>query len=228
VFIYLGFANVNKPVYIIGMNDMPTSDRLLLHLKTNGPATAQSIAEAFGMTLMGIHKALSGLVAGEWVRFEDVVEGRGRPKRYFSLTGAGHGRFPDRHAELNAEIIASVRAVFGEKGLDRLIAEREQRQERRYADAAKGPLSDRVAALADIRAAEGYMARVESGAEGDYLLVEDHCPICAAAEACQGFCRSELTLFQALLGPDADVERQDHLLSGGRRCTYLIRQVRSG
>jgi predicted ArsR family transcriptional regulator len=209
------------------MSDMPTSDRLLLHLKTHGPVTAQSIAEAFGMTLMGIHKALNGLVAGEWVRFEDVVEGRGRPKRYFSLTGAGHSRFPDRHAELNAEIIATVRSVFGEEGLERLISERERRQEQRYADVARGGLGDRVAALADIRAAEGYMARVEATADGDYLLVEDHCPICAAAESCQGFCRSELTLFQALVGTNATVERQDHLLSGGRRCTYVIRTVRS-
>lgn len=47
--------------------------------------------------------------------------------------------------------------------------------------------------------------------------------ICAAATSCQGFCRSELSMFRDLLGPEADVERTEHLLQGARRCAYLIR-----
>jgi len=206
------------------MSELPTTDRILLHLKTHGPSTAQAIADAFGMTLMGIHKALTGLGDGGWVQFEDVVEGRGRPKRYFSLTGAGHSRFPDRHAELNAEIIDSVRDVFGDAGLDKLIAEREARQRERYAEAAQGTLAEKVAKLADARTAEGYMARVEKDNAG-FVLVEDHCPICAAAETCQGFCRSELSLFREILGNKASVERIEHLMAGGRRCTYRIRAL---
>jgi predicted ArsR family transcriptional regulator len=57
------------------------------------------------------------------------------------------------------------------------------------------------------------------------LLIEDHCPICAAATQCQGFCRSELALFQRCLGPGATVERTEHLLAGARRCAYRVRQV---
>jgi predicted ArsR family transcriptional regulator len=41
------------------------------------------------------------------------------------------------------------------------------------------------------------MAEVKTQADGSCLLIENHCPICAAAEACQGFCRSELEVFQA-------------------------------
>jgi predicted ArsR family transcriptional regulator len=51
--------------------------------------------------------------------------------------------------------------------------------------------------------------------------VENHCPICAAARACQGFCRSELALFEMLLAP-ARVVRVEHLLEGARRCAYRI------
>ena len=66
------------------------------------------------------------------------------------------------------------------------------------------------------------MARAEPTAGGGWLLVEDHCPICAAATECQGFCRSELALFQRCLGPEARVERTEHLMAGARRCAYLI------
>ena len=47
-------------------------------------------------------------------------------------------------------------------------------------------------------------------------------PICAAAAACQGFCRSELQIFQAVLGEDVQVTRTEHILSGARRCAYRI------
>jgi predicted ArsR family transcriptional regulator len=59
------------------------------------------------------------------------------------------------------------------------------------------------------------------GENGALTLVENHCPICAAAQTCQGLCRDELALFQALL-PDAEVERVEHLLEGARRCAYRV------
>jgi hypothetical protein len=59
----------------------------------------------------------------------------------------------------------------------------------------------KLTALADMRSAEGYMARVQVLADEVFLLVEHHCPICAAAMSCQGFCRIELPVFRDLLGP---------------------------
>jgi len=69
------------------------------------------------------------------------------------------------------------------------------------------------------------MAEV-TGAPDDLLLIEHHCPICEAAEACAGFCRAELGVFRAVLGDDVSVERTEHLLSGGARCAYRIRPIR--
>jgi predicted ArsR family transcriptional regulator len=54
------------------------------------------------------------------------------------------------------------------------------------------------------------------------LLVENHCPICVAAKACQGFCRSELALFRETLGEKVSVERDEHIVAGARRCVYRI------
>lgn len=203
-----------------------SADQILLRLKSQGELSAGDIAEALSISRMGAHKALNNLLAEGLVRARDRVHGRGRPQRLFSLTAAGHARFPDRHADLNAELIGHIRTVFGEEGLDRLIAERENRQKQRYADvsADDAPMAERVSRLASIRAEEGYMAHVADQEDGSMLLVEDHCPICAAAEACQGFCRSELTMFRLALGPDAEVERVEHLLSGARRCAYRVRQ----
>ncbi len=207
------------------MTAQTTSDRVLFHLKTRGGASAQEVADAFGMSHMGAYKVLQGLAEAGLARHEDIAEGRGRPKRHYRLTEAGHARFPDRHADLTLELIANVRSVFGEEGLDRLIATRETQQMARYGGAREGDLRQRVTRLAEMRAAEGYMARVEEADDGALLLIEDHCPICAAAQSCKGFCRSELSIFKMILGDDVSVTREEHLLSGGRRCAYRIRAL---
>jgi predicted ArsR family transcriptional regulator len=84
-----------------------------------------------------------------------------------------------------------------------------------------GSLAKRVERLAALRSAEGYMADITRLDDGRFVIAENHCPICAAATACQGFCRSELALFARLLAP-ARVERVEHVLAGSRRCSYLV------
>lgn len=88
-------------------------------------------------------------------------------------------------------------------------------------------LEKRVARLAEIRDREGYMAEYIKEEDG-FLLMEDHCPICAAAQACQRFCKSELETFQAVLGEDINIHRVEHIIAGARRCAYRIQREVDG
>ncbi|WIM14226.1 metalloregulator ArsR/SmtB family transcription factor [Enhydrobacter sp.] len=199
-------------------------DRILFHLKTRGPQTAAEVGRRFGMTSTGARQHLLKLQAAGLVEAENRRHGWGRPRRYWGLTARGHGRFPDRHSDLTLELLRSTRAIFGDHGLERLI---EHRRRTALADYRKAvgngrSLRQRLTALAAMRNREGYMASVVEEAKGTYLLVEDHCPICAAAAACQGLCRSELAIFRAVLGAGVTVERIDHVLAGARRCAYRI------
>jgi predicted ArsR family transcriptional regulator len=200
-----------------------TPDQLLYQLKSRGPQAAATLAQACGVTAMGAHKQLQALQAQGLVDAHDEIAGPGRPKRLWTLTAAGHARFPDRHADVAVQLIRHAAAVLGPGAVDKLITERERELRGQY-DVAMAGLSTtaaRVKRLAELRAAEGYMARAEKHGR-DWLLVEDHCPICAAATSCQGFCRSELALFQHCLGPGVRVERVEHLLAGARRCAYRV------
>jgi predicted ArsR family transcriptional regulator len=143
------------------------------------------------------------------------------------LTPLAQSRFPDTHAGLTVQLLDIVRSSLGEAALETIIATREadtrsayQAVTRRY-----DHLRDRVAALVALRTAEGYMAAWHEQEDGSLLLVENHCPICAAASACQGFCRAELDVFRDVLGPGVIVTREEHIVSGGRRCSYSIREI---
>ena len=43
-------------------------------------------------------------------------------------------------------------------------------------------LEDRVRTVARLRTEEGYMAEFEAEPDGSFLLLENHCPICAAGK----------------------------------------------
>jgi predicted ArsR family transcriptional regulator len=213
---------------------------LLDRLKRAGPQAARELAAHLGVTAMAARQHLYALEAEGIVAAEPQPRPRGRPVKLWRLTEAAAPFFPDGHAELTLGLLDAMTEAFGRRGLSKLIAARGEAQRAAYGARIRPgwPLKRRVEALARIRAEEGYMAEVRNGGQGAgpgagpgaergvYLLVENHCPICAAAKACRGLCQRELELFQEVLGPDVKVERLDHLLSGARRCSYRIRRVR--
>lgn len=202
---------------------LPTADRILFYLKTHGPVANTVLAKALGMTAEAARQQIQKLVAAGLIEGrQQASSGVGRPHQDWALTDAGNRRFPDTHAQLSVQLIGSIRQLFGEEGLDRLIGQREAEARALYLQACDGvTLVERLEQLARIRSDEGYMARVEREGD-DWLLIEDHCPICAAARSCQGFCRSELQLFQEVLGPQVAVTRVEHVLSESRRCVYRV------
>ena len=204
---------------------MKSSEQMLFLLKTRGPQTAQRLAELLELGSMGARRQLEAALEKGLVQFEDVADKVGRPARRWQLTSAGHARFPDRHADLTLQLIEQARAVFGDAGLEQLISARETASEAQYRSAVDPALAlpERAAALARARDAEGYMADTVQQEDGSVLLVENHCPICAAAQSCQDFCRSELAIFRRVMGEGCSVERSEHLLAGARRCVYVIK-----
>lgn len=200
-----------------------TSEQILFELKTRGPAKTRDLATRTRITRQAARAHLEKLAGEGFVEHATTPDGVGRPRQVWSLTTRGHGRFPDTHAQMTVDLIEAARGEFGEAGLARLVDRREQAMAAHYeqALAGTGSLEQRLERLASLRSAEGYMAELTRCPGGGYILAENHCPICAAAAVCQGFCRSELALFARLLAP-ARVERTEHVLAGARRCAYVV------
>jgi len=210
---------------MVSMDSDRSADRVLLQLKSKGPQQAAQIAKRLDVTAMAVRQRLYALRDGGLVTYDDERRKVGRPARMWRLTEKAQSRFPDSHAELTVEMLSMIRAIFGERGIDRLMTERTRMQIKACGErlrAAGKSLEARVNALAKIRAEQGYMAEAARQRDGSFLLIENHCPICAAATACQGLGREELMLFSSVLGGDVSVERTDHILAGERRCAYRI------
>ncbi|MBV8088518.1 MAG: MarR family transcriptional regulator [Alphaproteobacteria bacterium] len=199
-------------------------DAILFQLKSLGEAQAETLARRLGISVQAVRQRLERLLAEDRVAYSDRTHGRGRPRRLWSLAPGASSLFPDTHAQLTVDLIGTIRSELGETALARLLERRRLQITATYRMrlAREPDIAGKLTALADMRSAEGYMARLEKLADEGFLLVEDHCPICAAAMSCQGFCSIELQVFQNLLGPGWRIEREDHLLTGARRCTYRL------
>ena len=199
-------------------------------LKTEGALDSARLARKLRVTPMAVRQHLYALQREKMVTAEERQVPLGRPAKYWRLTPDANRLFPDAYAELNVALIHAVSDAFGSSGMDRLLQARLQRQQGQYSariDRA-APLARRLQQLARIRTEEGYMAEVLPDGPSSFLFVENHCPICAAATACQGFCSTEIDLFQAALGPDTAIRREEHIVGGDRRCAYRISSTSPG
>jgi predicted ArsR family transcriptional regulator len=205
--------------------------RVLEHLKRSDGATAAEVAAALAITEAAVRQHIDTLVERGLVERRALPRtqaGRGRSPVEWVVTPEAASQFADRHGQLTVELLGAINDALGPKGLDRVIDSRAEQQLEVYRTvvpaAGTATLEKRVRALARQRTTEGYMADVHREGDG-FVLVEHHCPICTAAAACPGFCRSELELFRDTLGADVTIERTAHILAGDVRCAYLIRPV---
>ncbi len=202
-----------------------TRDEILDLLKRRGALCAGALGVALKRTAMAVRLQLYELEKDGLVTARSEARGRGRPVKLWTLTESSASVFPDAHQALAVEMINSVEELFGPEGLARFIRQHGDKQRAAYGAklSSARSLGERVKRLAKARADEGYMAEAKQDG-ADWLLIENHCPICSAAKACTRLCAGELEVFSDVLGKDVAVAREEHILAGARRCCYRVKE----
>jgi predicted ArsR family transcriptional regulator len=194
-------------------------------LKTEGPTDSTQLAAKLGLTAMAVRLHLYALQEEKLVTHDSRPVPIGRPVKIWKLTPAADRLFPEAYAELSVALIDAMGDAFGATGMKQILEARLARQIAKYRGRMRpeGSLKEKLEDLARIRSEEGYMAELAGGGDGEnFLFIENHCPICAAATVCKGFCATEIDLFHAVLGAEVQIDRCEHIVSGNRRCAYRI------
>ncbi|MGH9666531.1 MAG: helix-turn-helix transcriptional regulator, partial [Bryobacteraceae bacterium] len=173
---------------IAGPGPHKTRRAIVKLLKTEGPMDAAQLAKRLALTAMAVRQHLYELQREKLAAAEERPAGPGRPAKYWQLTPEADRLFPDAYAELSVALIDAMRDAFGARGLSSVLESRGARQRAEYRKRIPASLSlgKKLKRLAQIRTEEGYMAEVRREGGGSFVLAENHCPICAAATACQG------------------------------------------
>jgi predicted ArsR family transcriptional regulator len=202
---------------------MKTVDLILQKVKRQGTVTAKQLSEDLSITTMGARQHLQSLEEEGVLSFHDVKAKVGRPTRHWTLTAKGHAQFTDRHGELAIQFIDAIESLYGIEGVEKITLQREEKALDTYQTAMQaGPtLEQKLQILCELRDQEGYMVELETHSD-HFLLIENHCPICQAAKRCPSLCHSEQRIFKQVLKDHAQLERNEHIVAGQRRCVYKI------
>ena len=109
-------------------------------------------------------------------------------------------------------------AVGGDDLIEEVFAARRRQLSDRVRDqlaervAPDAPIDERVRGLAEIQAAQGYLADSLVQPDGTIQLREHNCAIYHVAKGTPSACQAELDLFRDVLG--ADVVRESHIAAG--------------
>lgn len=201
-------------------------EKFLKLLKTRGPQSSSALAQELGITGEGARFQLSRMAMEGLVQASQESKGVGRPTQIWSLTVKSNQHFPDKHAAFSEQLLESMQEILEPAQLNTIISLREKKANEKYLDALKDipGLEEKIARLAELRNSDGYLAEWDKD-EGGFILIENHCPICAAAQRCAELCEAEMNTFKEIFGEGVSVERVEHIIAGARRCAYKIKQI---
>jgi predicted ArsR family transcriptional regulator len=205
---------------------IPNRQAILHLLKQQGPHDSGALAAQLGISAMAVRQHLYVLRTEGLVTYQEEQRAIGRPAKMWCLTPEAGSKFPDAHAGLTVNLLNAAKQIFGEEGVNRLISRCAEQQIETYRSSipARASLQKRLQALAILRNEEGFMAEVKRQPDGSFLLIQNHCPISAAAKVCPKLCDAEMGVFRAILGEKVAIGREEHMVAGARRCVYCIRK----
>lgn len=203
--------------------DSSTRKVLLTMMKTKGPLSVNEMAKDLGITEMAVRRHLNTLERDGLIEAKISRQAMGRPSNLYSLTAAADDLFPKNYQLLTLDLLEELESEEGQNKIGVLFERRKRKLLDKYSPRMEGKdLDERVAELAEIQNASGYMVDWEKKEDGGYVLNEYNCPITQVANQYDDACKCELALFRTLL--DANVERTECISKGGGKCSYQIRQ----
>jgi DeoR family suf operon transcriptional repressor len=190
---------------------------VLLELKREPGLTIRGLMQRLGLSASAVRHHLRELEAEGLVEHRRQRHGVGAPSHAYHLAPAAEPLFPTGYADTLTALLDGVEA---REGREAVVALLERHLGALIPAAESGAPGERMARLAELRTAQGYMAE---GAAGPCCgtLVEHHCPIRAVAERFPEVCAAEQRVVALALG--GSVERRRHLLAGDGACEYHVR-----
>ena len=198
---------------------------LLVALKKAQPMTAHELGERFGLTANALRRHLKALEEDNLVHFDREVRGLGAPVYTYSLTATGEALFPRQYM---TALSAALEALSKSGGREAVSAVLETEWSRLAEEAGPVvdalPVEERVALVAELLTAKGYMAEaVNHACVGNVPQSTLRIHNCAMGEIAERFpdaCVVEAQFLEKVLG--APVVRGAHRVDGCGRCEYGV------
>ncbi|HEX6511272.1 MAG TPA: hypothetical protein VF157_03165, partial [Chloroflexota bacterium] len=196
-------------------------EKVLQRLLERGPSTVEELARDLGVVPVTMRSHLAALQRQALVDAEDERGRVGRPRRRYRLAREAEALQPNRSGGLAADVLDSLQALAGSRGVDQLLDVAASRCAARHSHEVPngGTLEARVAAVTEILQHESGLARCE--ATDDRLLIRDfHCPYAELSRRRPDVCRYHTQVVTRLLA--APVTLEAAIARGDLQCVFAV------
>lgn len=206
---------------------LTTRERVLQLIITDGPITANDLADRLKLTAAGIRRHLSALVNELHITSYEHAEkavGPGRPAQYFVATSQGQSTLTKGYENIAVAALRYLKESGGEGAVEEFAEEQMAvlRAEIEPALKAAGDdMEERARVLAEELSRRGYAATIRSVAGAPILqLCQGNCPVQDVAAQFPQICEAETRTIAQTLG--VHVQRLATIASGEHVCTTSI------
>jgi len=196
-----------------------TRQLILEILKTHGQATVDGLADALGLTPMTVRHHL-GILEERDLIVSEVERGRvGRPRYVYRLTPAADELFPRAYHLLAERVLAKIKEQYGVAEARAILQSVAGDLAASHADeVADKPFTERLVAVEDIMAAEGFRVRMGDGQQAAVEVC--NCAYRHVAAQHPEVCELDHALMEGLLGQS--LERVKHAPAGDDCCRFVV------
>ncbi len=166
-------------------------------LKRSDGLTVKELADILRLSYMGVKAQCLALEKTGHVTSRSTHSGMGRPRLVYSLSARGQELFQTDDHRFALSLLGEARVLFGSAAPEKLIYLHFQKQAMAYLAKmpTEGSWDEKLAALAEIREAEGTMPGIVGAS-----LVEYHCPLAAIFEDYPAAASMEESMISKVLG----------------------------
>lgn len=198
-----------------------TQRRVLVALKRHGEASADELADVLEISSSAVRQHLRALRSAGFITSHQRRGQPGRPVERYHATELTEPLFAPTNGNLSVELLAHIEEE-DPRLVDRVFDRRHRRLVDDVEDALTGePIDIRVAAIAEVLDAQGFLADSEKLGDNHYRIKLHSCAIWPIASRYEQACTAELRFICDLV-PDATVKRVTHKTAGAHTCAYDI------
>jgi len=180
--------------------------QILLCLKKSTGMTVSQLADALGLSSMGVRQHLAILGRDSMVRYDWERRERGRPRYVYKITEVADELFTKHYFLTSIEILDAIHDLYSDGAIEEVFKKRLEHRIEEYSSRLNGGnLGEMLIELTNIRDEQGYLSELEE-AEDCFTLKEYSCPNVQIATKYPKICEYELELLKRLLNTEVASE----------------------
>lgn len=186
--------------------------------------TAGEVAEKLGIQLSAARKHLESLRSRDLVKEEYVIDGVGRPKKFYSLTGSGRDLFQNQSSAVLNLILTEISKNSGPSSVNNVLKQiAKEIAESMHVSGSK--TKQQIESLTASLDKFGFETSLEED-DQSYTIVSHHCPLQDNANKhreliCIGL--HNQVIKSALAADDVNLEKC--MAVGDRYCRHVIQKA---